>query len=241
LGSHSEIPKLAYDHSTRRSNIFDVEPSLDSYVQQNYTTLYDCILQKNLAAIKMPRQRPLSLSARAPASAGVRAAPTVVASPDLVALAALADPDSLDASILHHATPPNLTSQLPGLDGSVEAEGDEEEAFNGDDLYEADSDEEASEDEEEEEYLQVLTPEISLRMFEADSAHHIQRKQLRKDELSSLYGLLKKIVTGDSINRIKSHRRYQEAVTTRNGFVLWTIIYSTHQNSNLYLSESQER
>jgi hypothetical protein len=125
----------------------------------------------------MPRQRPLSLSARAPASADVRAAPTVVAFPDLVggpahssALAALADPDSLDASIaalnasdalssaiLHHATPQNLTSQLPGLDGSVEAEGDEEEAFNGDDLYEADSDEEAGEDEEEEEYLQVLT------------------------------------------------------------------------------------
>jgi hypothetical protein len=78
INNSMDIPKLCYDSVNRRSNIYDVERSLDSYVQQNYVTLYDCISTKNLAAIKLPNQKLLSLAAPAPAPADAGAAPVGV-------------------------------------------------------------------------------------------------------------------------------------------------------------------
>jgi hypothetical protein len=48
------IPKLFYDPIKKRSNIYTIEPILDSYVQQNYATLYDCISSKVLSKIVAP-------------------------------------------------------------------------------------------------------------------------------------------------------------------------------------------
>jgi hypothetical protein len=53
--------------------------------------------------------------------------------------------------------------------------------------------------------------DIALRMFDADYANYINRKQLRSDELSSLYGLLKKIIIGESVNRITLELLCQQA------------------------------
>jgi hypothetical protein len=83
--SNQEVPKLSYDPVSKRSNIYDVERALDSFVQQNYVTLYDSISSKVLKTIKKPKI--LSLSA----SADTGAAPTVL--PPLK-LSVLADPQS---------------------------------------------------------------------------------------------------------------------------------------------------
>jgi hypothetical protein len=92
--SHSEIPKLSYDPSTKRSNIYDVERALDSYVQENYVTLYDCIGSKKLAAVKLPNRRNLSIassslsSASPPDQTDGDAAPTGSRRVDIAVLAA---------------------------------------------------------------------------------------------------------------------------------------------------------
>jgi hypothetical protein len=82
INNSMDIPKLRYDSVNRRSNIYDVERSLDSYIQQNYVTLYDCISTKNLAAIKLPNQKLLSLAVPAPAPADAGAAPVGVPNVD---------------------------------------------------------------------------------------------------------------------------------------------------------------
>ncbi len=50
----SQLPKLYYDPIKKRSNIYDMEPLLDSYVQQHFLTLYDCISSKCLTKIRAP-------------------------------------------------------------------------------------------------------------------------------------------------------------------------------------------
>ena len=48
------LPKLTYDHVKQRSNLLEVEKALNFYVQQNFTTLHDCISLRSLRIINIP-------------------------------------------------------------------------------------------------------------------------------------------------------------------------------------------
>ena len=193
----NSLPKLFYDPVKRRSNIYELEPLLDCFVQQNYNILSDCISAKSL--------RPI--------------------------------------------LPPNIAEYVPGLAPAPiqadedEADEDEVETVNGEEVAEED-DEVLFSDEEDEQVIQPqpgMPIEFAMKRYEIDYSNYVERNQQRSDELSKLFGLLKSITSSDSRNKIKSHPHYTTAKKDRNGFALWKIMFSTHQVSNSYLSEPQQR
>jgi hypothetical protein len=56
------LPKLTFDNVKQRSNIFEVEKALNYYVQQHFTTLYDCIATRAVDDIIEPLPPVPSLS-----------------------------------------------------------------------------------------------------------------------------------------------------------------------------------
>lgn len=201
------IPKLVYDPSKKRSNIFTIEPILDSYVQQNYATLYDCISSKVLSKIPAP---------------------------DINKYISVSGP----TSTTNTSNEPQPQQLLP--DDPEEENGSEDsDALTGDEEYDPSDDDEG--DDAETESFSHLPTDFAMKKFEIDYSNYTQRQQSRIDDLSKLFGLLKSIISADSSNKIKSHPKYAQAKKERNGFELWNIMYSTHQISNMYLSEPQQR
>ena len=57
----SGIPKLIYDSAKHRSNVSEVEKSLNFFVQQRFTTLHDCISTRTLRDILEPKPPSVSM------------------------------------------------------------------------------------------------------------------------------------------------------------------------------------
>ena len=90
-------------------------------------------------------------------------------------------------------------------------------------------------------FFDNLSPAVAQACFESEYNNYVLRKQKRKDELSRLYGVLKDTISSESKNKIKAHQSYHKAKSSMNGFLLWKIMYATHQVSNLYMTEAQQR
>lgn len=50
----ASIPKLTYDATSKRSNIYEVESKLNLHVQQNFQTLEDCIKRRAIKPFTPP-------------------------------------------------------------------------------------------------------------------------------------------------------------------------------------------
>jgi hypothetical protein len=75
------LPKLTFDNVKQRSNIFEVEKALNYYVQQHFTTLYDCIATRAVDDIIEPLPPlPSSLATQFVPSRRLRSASTTTPS-----------------------------------------------------------------------------------------------------------------------------------------------------------------
>jgi hypothetical protein len=99
-----------------------------------------------------------------------------------------------------------------------------------------DSENEDDAEVEDDEYYKSLSNSYLQRKFDIDYQIYVERKQLREDELSTLYGILISLVPTDSKARLRSHEENSKVKSTRNGFQLWIIIWETFQVSSSYLS-----
>ena len=52
--TQSGLPKIIFDHSKQRSNVVEVERTLNYYIQAHYPLLQDCIMSRNLLPLEIP-------------------------------------------------------------------------------------------------------------------------------------------------------------------------------------------
>jgi len=181
-------------------------------VQQNYLTLYDCISSKKLIAIHPP-----DIS-------------------NCVASSSSQQTQSTSATTQLTSTDVQQEDATGDDDDESETESDDETGSNGSSVSSKD-----------EEIIEAkidwtqIPPEFSMKRFEVDYSNYVCRNQLRTDDLSQLFGLLKGLISADSATKIKAHSDYSTAKKTRNGFMLWMIMFKSHQISNMYLAEPAQR
>jgi hypothetical protein len=130
-----------------------------------------------------------------------------------------------------------LKSMLKELDPLVNDDGDTKSSGVH---FDSENEDEDNVEVEDDEYSKSLSNSYLQRKFDIDYQIYVERKQLREDELSTLYGILIGLVPTDSKDRLRSHEDYSKVKSTRNGFQLWIIIWETSQVSSSYLSPTQQ-
>ena len=266
----TRFPKLRFDHSKHRSNIHELEKMIDTYVQTTFETLYDCISTRKLSKIQRPKVpailrrtasstsgNQLSGSSSSSSSAlGNSSVPSSSSGPSSTSV-----PSSSNAPVTRgrkkngisgiSTSTPQITSSSSRRETTSSPPHESDDDDNNDDEdndLESNSDSDSLGDDSDEstvgdddDFFSNLSPAVAQSCFESEYNNYVLRKQKRKDELSRLYGVLKDTISSESKNKIKAHESYNRARVSMNGFLFWKIMYATHQVSNLYMTEAQQR
>ena len=67
---------------------------------------------------------------------------------------------------------------------------------------------------------------------------YVDNLEIRRTELSNLFGLILSILSTASTHRVQAHEDYIKVNEERDGLKLWNIVYQTHQTSDPHLGES---
>jgi hypothetical protein len=219
--STSKVDKIIINPQTKVTNIAQVMKQLDNYVQENFTTLSNCITTFKLPSIDPPSYPTLSNQQQSnPTTSTTSKTKTM-------------KPNTKTKKL---NTKKSNTKKDKEEDSSDESSKSEEES--------EESEEEDEEDEDEEDVAPLIdeinnaplqdpnVPDaVKLAMYTTLFQQYTIRVQDRADELSQLYGIIQSSLSPGSKNEVKAHKQYIKVKNSRNGLEFWKIVYETHRTT----------
>lgn len=249
---------LWYDHLTRSSNISEYILWVDAKVGERYRTLGSCITTLSLKEIIAPSLPTLekrisqdeNIQVMAQAIANAITQSTAIRSSGSTSAAPPPFEKEKTSSKKKGTEEPAQTSTYRSREirNDNDNESEESEAQLPDEENEAgDSDEMLStESEEEQDDLDEIDEkdvpdEVKLLRYNVLFKDYIDRRQLRKEELRSLYTFIKSTLSTAMKEKIKLNKDYQAAVKEKNGFKYWCVIYQECRGGDSTQTSAQRK